>query len=57
MTKLIYNIRELSQVLAMPLGTVRQYVTKKPESLPPRMRLLTRRLMWSVADVEALVHE
>ena len=56
MTKLIYNALELSQVLAMPLGTMRQYATKKPEALPPRTKLPTRKLLWSVADVEAWVH-
>ena len=56
MIKLMMNAKELAEALGMPLSTVQQYASKRPETLPPRMKLATRKLMWSVKDVEAWIH-
>jgi len=53
--KLLMNAQELSEAIGIPLGTIYQYASKKPEVLPPRMQMATRKLLWSVDDVEAWV--
>lgn len=53
--KLVVNAQELAQALGLQLATVHQYASKRPEMLPPRMALPTRKLLWSVKDVEEWV--
>lgn len=55
--KLVLDSRGLADALSLPLNTVRQYASKYPEKLPPRMNHPGRKLMWSVADVEAWVQK
>lgn len=55
--KLVLDSRGLADALSLPLNTVRQYASKFPEKLPPRMNHPGRKLMWSVADVEAWVQK
>lgn len=53
--KLVLDSRGLADALSLPLNTVRQYASKFPEKLPPRLNHPGRKLMWSVEDVEAWV--
>lgn len=53
--KLVVNARELAQALGLEITTVHQYASKRPEMLPPRLTLPTRKLLWAVKDVEEWV--
>lgn len=55
--KLVLDSRGLADALSLPLNTVRQYASKYPDKLPPRMNHPGRKLMWSVEDVEAWVQK
>ena len=50
--KLLLDVKGLAEALSMPVVTVRQYASRHPEKLPPRLKLPSRRLLWSVKDVE-----
>lgn len=53
--KLVLDTKGLADALSLPVTTVQQYASKHPEKLPPRLNTPTRKLMWSVKDVEAWV--
>lgn len=53
--KLVLDAKELASALSLPVTTVQQYASKFPEKLPPRLSMPSRKLMWSVKDVEAWV--
>jgi len=55
--KLVLNSKELAEALGLSMHTVRQYASKNPELLPPRMNTGMRRAMWSVDDVQRWVKE
>ena len=50
--KLIFDTKGLAAALSLPVTTVQQYASKYPERLPPRLKTPSRKLMWSVKDVE-----
>lgn len=46
------GIDELAKILQMTPKTVGEYVTRKPEALPPRVILPNcRRVLWRLVDV------
>ena len=45
------GIKDLASVLQMSPNSVRQYVTKYPERLPPRLNLPTKNVVWMTEDV------
>lgn len=53
--KLVLDAKELAVALSLPVTTVQQYASKYPEKLPPRLSTPSRKLMWSVKDVEEWV--
>jgi hypothetical protein len=53
--KLVLDAAGLADALSMPITTIQQYASKFPEKLPPRLSTPTRKLMWSVKDVEAWI--
>lgn len=53
--KLVLDAKELAVALSLPVTTIQQYASKYPEKLPPRLTTPSRKLMWSVKDVEAWV--
>jgi predicted DNA-binding transcriptional regulator AlpA len=53
--KLVLDAKELAVALSLPITTIQQYASKYPEKLPPRLTTPSRKLMWSVKDVEAWV--
>ena len=53
--KLVLDAVGLSKALSMPLSTVRQYSSRHPEKLPPRLNNSGRKLLWAVQDVRAWV--
>lgn len=53
--KLVLDAKELAVALSLPITTIQQYASKYPEKLPPRLSTPSRKLMWSVKDVEAWV--
>jgi hypothetical protein len=53
--KLVLDAKELAVALSLPITTIQQYSSKYPEKLPPRLTTPSRKLMWSVKDVEAWV--
>jgi len=55
--KLVLDAKELAVALSLPVTTVQQYASKYPNKLPPRLRTPSRKLMWSVKDVEAWVDQ
>lgn len=55
--KLVVDAKELATALCLPISTVQQYASKFPERLPPRLKMPTRKLMWSVKDVEAWIDQ
>lgn len=50
--KLVLDTKGLAEALSLPVTTVQQYASKYPEKLPPRLATPSRKLMWSVKDVE-----
>lgn len=50
--KLVFDAKELAVALSLPVTTIQQYASKYPEKLPPRLNTPSRKLMWSVKDVE-----
>lgn len=50
--KLVLDAKELAVALSLPVTTIQQYASKYPEKLPPRLSTPSRKLMWSVKDVE-----
>lgn len=47
------GIEEMAKILKMEKDTVAEYVTRKPEALPPRVVLPNcRRVLWRVIDVK-----
>jgi predicted DNA-binding transcriptional regulator AlpA len=55
--KLVLDAKELAVALSLPVTTIQQYASKYPEKLPPRLRTPSRKLMWSVKDVEEWVDQ
>lgn len=55
--KLVVDAKELAVALSLPVTTVRQYASKYPDKLPPRLNTPSRKLLWSVKDVEAWVEQ
>lgn len=53
--KLVLDAKELAVALSLPITTIQQYSSKFPDKLPPRLTTPSRKLMWSVKDVEAWV--
>lgn len=53
--KLLIGVTELAEALNLKESTVRYYVAKEPDKLPPQFDSGTKRLLWSVADVERWV--
>ena len=53
--KLVLDAVGLSKALSIPLNTVRQYSSRHPEKLPPRLNYTGRKLLWAVQDVRAWV--
>lgn len=53
--KLVLDAVGLSKALSIPLTTVRQYSSRHPEKLPPRLNHPGRKLLWAVQDVRAWV--
>lgn len=53
--KLVLDAKELAVALSLPITTIQQYASKYPNKLPPRLNTPSRKLMWSVKDVEAWV--
>lgn len=53
--KLVLDAAGLADALSMPITTIQQYASKFPEKLPPRLSTPTRKLQWSVKDVEAWI--
>lgn len=53
--KLVLDAKELAVALSLPITTIQQYASKYPDKLPPRLTTPSRKLMWSVKDVEAWV--
>jgi hypothetical protein len=53
--KLLLDARGLAHALSIPVATVRQYSSKHPEKLPPRLNHEGRKLLWAVEDVKAWV--
>lgn len=53
--KLVLDTKGLAEALSLPVTTVQQYASKYPDKLPPRLNTPTRKLMWSVRDVEAWI--
>lgn len=53
--KLVLDAVGLSRALSLPLTTVRQYSSRHPEKLPPRLNHSGRKLLWAVQDVKAWV--
>lgn len=53
--KLVVNARELALALGLEVATIHQYASKRPDMLPPRLTLPTRKLLWAVKDVEEWV--
>lgn len=56
MTKLVLDAKALAETLSLSLNTVRQYASRSPELLPPRLKHPGRKLLWAVEDVEAWVN-
>ena len=50
--KYTYNLRELAEAIGLAPATVKQYASRYPERLPPRLTTPTRRLLWSIKTVE-----
>lgn len=50
--KLLLDVKGLAEALSMPVVTVRQYASRHPGKLPPRLKVPSRKLLWSVKDVE-----
>lgn len=50
--KLVLDTKGLAEALSLPVTTVQQYASKYPDKLPPRLSTPSRKLMWSVKDVE-----
>jgi predicted DNA-binding transcriptional regulator AlpA len=55
--KLVLDAKELAVALSLPVTTIQQYASKYPEKLPPRLNTPSRKLMWSVKDVEAWIEQ
>lgn len=55
--KLVLDAKELAVALSLPVTTIQQYASKYPEKLPPRLNTPSRKLLWSVKDVEAWVEQ
>lgn len=53
--KLVLDSKELAVALSLPVTTIQQYASKYPDKLPPRLTTPSRKLLWSVKDVEAWV--
>jgi len=55
--KLVFDAKELAVALSLPVTTIQQYASKYPDKLPPRLSTPSRKLMWSVKDVEAWIEK
>lgn len=55
--KLVFDAKELAVALSLPVTTIQQYASKYPEKLPPRLHTPSRKLMWSVKDVEQWIEQ
>lgn len=55
--KLVVDVRELAEMLSISPVTVRQYASRHPEKLPPRLKAPTRKLLWAVKDVEEWIEK
>lgn len=55
--KLVLDAKELAVALSLPVTTIQQYASKFPEKLPPRLKTPSRKLLWSIKDVEAWVDQ
>ena len=55
--KLVLDAKELAVALSLPVTTIQQYASKYPEKLPPRLSTPSRKLMWSVKDVEQWIEQ
>lgn len=52
---LLIDVNALAELLSMSPATVRWYASVKPEQLPPRFKCDTKKLRWSMSDVERWV--
>jgi hypothetical protein len=50
--KLVLDVHGLAEALSLSPITVRQYASRHPDRIPPRMPNPTRKLLWAVKDVE-----
>lgn len=55
--KLVFDAKGLAVALSLPVTTIQQYASKYPDKLPPRLNTPSRKLMWSVKDVEQWIEQ
>lgn len=55
--KLVLDVKGLAEALSISPLTVRQNASRHPDRLPPRLKTPSRKLLWSVKDVEEWIEE
>lgn len=50
--KLVLDVKGLAEALSISVLTVRQNASRHPDRLPPRLKTPSKKLLWSVKDVE-----